>query len=447
VLESDDIANVVDHTFALVAQHWDNISSALQNKVHDTISEMVKTHGNVIREKLMTIPSLASIPLMSKIGLEMQRLKKDERPDVHLHAFAKRLQDENVAIVTQALRELVPWLGQNQGFVHDAAVSEQPKIAITEIMRALLDVCTKYADHESTVVDLSAQCIGIIGCLDPNRIDMSNSKRQFLVLHNFEKAAEVINWVAIMLEDVLVPAFRSSTNARDQGFLAYVMQELVRFCGFNEVTGTRPLPSQVEPAYNRWMEMTETVRNTLIPFLSSRYLLNTNASVKPNERKYPVFAIGKRHSGWLRDWVFDMLWRGKGANAEMVFPILARIILRHDTSISSFLLPYLALNMVLGGTVKEARDIGTEMLTVLATESVFESEKELLRQCSEVRDPNLSHHCCSLSPGYLFDTRLHVKVVAREETDHGRISYCSNPSGSATFRNRGSQGSWTDRKC
>jgi serine/threonine-protein kinase ATR len=374
---------MVDHTFALVAQHWDGLSSALQMKTHDTISEMVKTHSNVIREKLMTIPSLASIPLMSKIGLEIQRLKKDERPEVHLRAFAKRLHDENVAIVTQGLRELVPWLGENQGFVHEAAVSEQPKAAIADLMRALLDVCTKYADHDATVVDLSAQCIGIVGCLDPNNVDMSSSKRQVLVLSNFEKATEVINWVAIMLEDVLVPAFRSSTNARDQGFLAYVMQELVRFCGFNEAATARLRPSQAGPAHNRWAEMTESVRNTLTPFLSSRYLLNSNSSVQPGKRTYPVFAIEKRHSTWLREWAYDMMWRGKGDNAEMVFPILARIINRHDISIAGFLLPYVALNIVLGGTVQEAKDVGIEMLTVLSTESFVESEKEALRQCSE----------------------------------------------------------------
>ncbi|KAG9925288.1 hypothetical protein KCV05_g7632, partial [Aureobasidium melanogenum] len=383
VLEGDDVADMVDHTFALVAQHWDSLSSPLQMKIHDTISEMVKTHSNVIREKLMTIPSLASIPLMSKIGLEIQRLKKDERPDVHLRAFAKRLHDENVAIVTQGLRELVPWLGENQGFVHEAAVSEQPKAAIADVMRALLDVCTKYADHDSTVVDLSAQCIGIIGCLDPNSVDMSSSRRQVLVLSNFEKASEVINWVAIMLEDVLVPAFRSSTNARDQGFLAYVMQELVRFCGFNEAATARVRPSQAGPAHSRWAEMPESVRNTLTPFLSSRYLLNSSSSVQPGKRSYPVFANGKRHSTWLREWAYDMMWRGKGDNAEMVFPILARIINRHDISIASFLLPYVALNIVLGGTVQEAKDVGVEMLTVLSTESPVESEKEALRQCSE----------------------------------------------------------------
>ncbi|KAH0357480.1 hypothetical protein KCU83_g998, partial [Aureobasidium melanogenum] len=383
VLEGDDVADMVDHTFALVAQHWDSLSSPLQIKIHDTISEMVKTHSNVIREKLMTIPSLASIPLMSKIGLEIQRLKKDERPDVHLRAFAERLHDENVAIVTQGLRELVPWLGENQGFVHEAAVSEQPKAAIADVMRALLDVCTKYADHDSTVVNLSAQCIGIIGCLDPNSVDMSSSRRQVLVLSNFEKASEVINWVAIMLEDVLVPAFRSSTNARDQGFLAYVMQELVRFCGFNEAATARVRPSQAGPAHSRWAEMPENVRNTLTPFLSSRYLLNSSSSVQPGKRSYPVFVNGKRHSTWLREWAYDMMWRGKGDNAEMVFPILARIINRHDISIASFLLPYVALNIVLGGTVQEAKDVGVEMLTVLSTESPVESEKEALRQCSE----------------------------------------------------------------
>lgn len=394
VLESDDVADLVDHTFALVAQHWDNLSSTLHTNIHETISEMVRIHNSVIREKLMTIPSLASIPLMSKIDSQIQRLRKDERADVHLRAFAKRLQDENITIVTQGLRELVPWLGKHQSFVHEAAVSEQPKTAIAEIMRALLDVCTKYANKGLEAVDLSAQCIGIIGCLDPNNVEASSSKWQVLVLSNFEKASEVINWVAVMLEDILVPAFKSSTNARDQGFLAYVMQELVRFCGFNEVATVRPRASQASPAYNRWMEMPESVRNTLTPFLSSRYLLNSNSSVKPGNRSYPVFHLRMKHSTWLREWVYDMMWRGKGDNAEMVFPILARIINRHDISIASFLLPYVALNIVLGGTVQEAKDVGVEMLTVLSADSHIESQKEALRQCSEVWHMSCAHESC-----------------------------------------------------
>lgn len=80
-----------------------------------------------------------------------------------------------------------------------------------------------------------------------------------------------------------------------------------------------------------------------------------------------------------------MLWRGKGVNAEMVFPYLARISRGHDLSLPAFLLPYVALNIVLGGTIREADEISAELLVVLSTESSVDSERETLKQCSEVR--------------------------------------------------------------
>lgn len=389
-LDGVDVVDLVDQTFALIVQHWSGLSSDIQQTVYDSIGEMLKTHSNLIREKVITIPSLAAIPLMSKFDSEIQRLKEHERPEIHLRAFTRRLSDENASIVAQALRELVPWLETNQSIIHEATVSEQPQAFIAEVVRALLDACTTYAGHNAEIVDLAAQCMGIIGCLDPNRVEVTSSKRQVLVLSNFEKASEVIDWVAIMLEDIVVPAFKSATNARKQGFLAYVMQELVRFCGFNEVAAVRIRASQASPASLRWMEMPESVRNTLMPFLSSRYFLSTNTDVKPPPRSYPVFPQASSYSNWLRTWVYDMLWRGKGENVEMVFRVLARIIRGHDLTISVFLLPYVALNIVIGGTVQEAKDVSAELLTVLSTESTTESEKEILRQCSEVRMSNVN---------------------------------------------------------
>lgn len=384
ILDGPDVVDLVDETFAMVVQHWPQLSSGIQQIVYDSIGEMLKSHSNLIREKVITIPSLASIPLMSKFESEIQRLKEHELAETHLRAFVRRLLDDNVTIVRQALQELVPWLEIKQSFMHEATLSEQPKAVIADISRALLDVCTKHAAHSQDIVGLAAQCMGIIGCLDPNRVDAPSSRRQTLVLDNFDKASEVIDWVAIMLEDVIVPAFKSGTNTRAQGFLAYVMQELVRFCEFHEVTSVRPRGSQASPAYLRWMEMPESVRNTLMPFLSSRYVLNSRVDVEPLPREYPVLSRESTHRTWLQTWVYDMMWRGKGENPKMVFPVIARICRGPDLSVARFLLPYAALNIIIGGTDKEARDIADELLTVLSTESNIESEKETLRRCSEV---------------------------------------------------------------
>ncbi|KAL1301669.1 hypothetical protein AAFC00_005888 [Neodothiora populina] len=382
-LDGNDVVDVLDQTFALVVEHWFDLSTETQQALYDCMGEMLKSHSNLIREKVITIPSLAAIPLLSKFESEIQRLKERELPETHLRAFVQRLLDDNASIVALALKELVPWLEENQSIIHEATVSEQPKAVIADVTRALLDVCTKYTPHRQDMVALSAQCLGVVGCLDPNRIDASSTTRQVLVLSNFEKASEVIDWVAIMLEDVIVPAFKSSTDTRIQGFMAWVMQELVRFCGFNEVASVRLRASQASPAYTRWIDMPASVRNTLTPFLSSRYMVKTMTKIEPDKRTGTVFSQDSTHSSWLQTWVYDMLWRGKGDNAEMLFPTLARVTRGRDLSIASFLLPYVALNIVLGGTEQETKDIADELLVVLSTESDLQPKKEVLRQCSE----------------------------------------------------------------
>lgn len=392
-LNGEDVVHLVDHTFALIVQHWDAFSPEIQQRTHDTIAEMLKTHSNLIREAVITIPSLKTIPLMSKFESEIGRLREHESLDSHLHAFAKRLRDENAAIVLQALEELVAWLDKHQGYLHEAAVSEQPKAVVAQIARALLDVCLKYNSDHIEILDLCGRCLGIVGCLDPNRVEANVSKRQILVLSDFHKADEVIAWVAVLFEDVLVRAFRSVTNARAQGFLAYAMQELLKFCGFCEVATVRLRASQSSPVYQRWIEMPENVRNTLTPFLSSRYALTSNLPT-PAPRKYPLFSSSMSHSSWLRNWVCDMMWRAKGENPQELFPVLARIVRGHDIAIANYMLPYAALNIILGGTSQEVRDVSEELRVILSTDSTVESEKETLRQCSEVCNagpPNFSY--------------------------------------------------------
>lgn len=385
VLNGEDAVSLIDHTFAITVQHWHDLTPEVQQRTYDTIADMLKTHSNLIREAVITVPSLADIPLMSKFESEINRLKQHESKTSHLDAFVKRLREDNTSIVLQCLRELVTWLDESQSFVHEAAVSEPPGPVVLTITRALLDTCVKYNVERTDIAELCAKCLGIVGCLDPNRIDATANKQQLLVMSDFEKAAEVVDWVAVLLEEVLVRAFKSATSTRAQGFVGYVMQELLKFAGFNEIATIRLRPSQSSPTYQRWLEISENTRNALYPFLTSRYVLNSSLKLEP--REYPIFSHSVSHRMWLRTWVNDMLWRAKGENPQRMFPVLARIIKGHDIAIANFILPYTALNIVLGGTTKEVEDVAQEMLVVLSTESVVQAERETLRQCSEVSTP------------------------------------------------------------
>ncbi|KAF2712355.1 hypothetical protein K504DRAFT_372017 [Pleomassaria siparia CBS 279.74] len=387
VLEEEDLELVIDQTFALTAQNWNCFSDETHLRANETLMKLVKKHDVLLRERIDYIPSLASIPMMAKLEAELTRLKAKVDRITFFNTFSRRCSDENAVVVRQALKELVPFLETNQKLFHESAMSRKPLPALPALSRSLLDACVRFSEDHADIPVLCAQSLGLIGGLDPYRVETVREKKHILVLSNFERATEVIDFTAFLLERILVKVFHSTTNARAQGFLAYVMQELLKFCGFNQATVSRPRSSQPSPASRRWHEIPDAVRSTLTPFLSSRYMIQLRGAPKDEEPQgYPIFSQEISHSNWLRSFVYDLLQKGKGENARMIFPVLARVIKGHDLSIATFILPFAVLNVIITGDEKETLDTGRELLTVLKTEigSNNQPETSKIKQCSEV---------------------------------------------------------------
>ena len=382
-LTGADISYIIDQSFALVLRYWVRLSPDMQQTIHERVGDLLKNHSQVIHDNIMLLPSLRSIPLLSKYGAEIDRLKSQESVPIRCKAFGTRLRSESKIVVLQALQDLVPFLEGHQDFIYESALSEQPVTVFVDLLRALLDATSRYSEESEEAAGLCGKALGIIGCLDPNRMEVTKKKRRMLVLSNFDKASEVIDWAIVLLEDVLVKAFKSVSNSRAQGFLAYVMQELLRFCEFNEGTILRPRASQAPSAQQKWQEMPEHVRITLTPFVKSKYTVASGATVTAPSRVYPSFSPEAGYSTWLRGLVYDLMWKAKGDNAKMVFPLLARVIRGHDLTIANFMLPYAILNVVLGGTVPDVKGISDEIQAVLGCQPANPPEQECVKLCSE----------------------------------------------------------------
>jgi serine/threonine-protein kinase ATR len=264
---------------------------------------------------------------------------------------------------------------------------------------------------------LSGECLGIIGCIDPNRVDSTRLRRDIMMLSNFESADEVINFVAYMLETVIAEAFHAASTGKAQTYLAYVMQELLKFCGFRQAVMLRPKSSQSTPTFQRWSLIPEAVRSTLTPYFNTKYVI-VHAALPAGSNNFPIFEPSVKHGTWLRKLVFVLLHRAKGENAQMIFPVLSRVIWGHDITIPSFLLPFVVLNVVVGGNDEESEDILVEFLEVLRSDmdEASPSEREDIKQCSEVNaDQNKietqADHCLE----HLSNIGLSFQMVAREE--------------------------------
>lgn len=364
ILGEDEVGPLVDPTLAIIAHHWEAFSAEVQMRAHDMVSTLFQTYPGLIRDGVGTIPSLANISLMSKFEDEVGKIKAQMDVKSHFQAFVLRCSNENTTVVTRALIELEGYLKQHQNFLHEVTVREQPDPLVSQLVRSVLDTCIRFKEPSSAIHVLAAQCLGHIGCLDPTRVDATLEQREMLVLSNFMKAEETKGFIVFFLREILVKVFLSTTNPRAQGFLAYAMQELLMLAEFDKSVTVRSRDSHYSTIYHRWMELPESVRNTLTPFLTSKYCIT--AAVQQPSCSFPLYKPTMTHAQWLRALTYDLLRNCVGENARVLFPVLSRIVRFQDISIPTFILPFAALNVIVGGTNQQVSSIEIELQHVLS---------------------------------------------------------------------------------
>ncbi|WEW59433.1 serine/threonine-protein kinase M1 [Emydomyces testavorans] len=364
LLDEVDIESLIDQSIAIIVKNWRKFRPQTRSKAIDLVEHVLQNHQDLVANTFSTMPSLASIPEMEQFSKKISELKEGMDVRTQFEAFCLRCQSENQVVVEQALKELVPHLRKHEEFIHRAAINEQPNNNIAgQLTRSLLDCCAKFNPTSDSIMSLAAKCLGIIGCLDPSRIESTKEKRDILVLSNFDRADESTDFVLFFLQHILVEAFLSASNTRSQGFLAYAMQALLKFCNLGSVVPPRTQDLESGDTYRRWLMLPEYVRNTLTPFLSSKYTVTIGAI--STSCVYPLFSSDMSHPEWLRTFVLDLLQKGNDSNAKMIFSISSRVIRSQDVSIAEFLLPFAALNAAISDEDDIRRDIGRELANVL----------------------------------------------------------------------------------
>lgn len=384
-LDADETMLVIDQTFALIVQHWTLFSEETQNRANEAILNLTKHHNAQLRARIEYLPSLAGIPMLSKTEAELERFKEMVDIVKVFQAFSNRCKDQNAVVVRRALKELVPFLDTHQKILHQSMIDQKPLPVLAALTRSLLDASVRFVEDHTDITVLCAECLGIIGGVDPYRVETVREKKRVLMLSNFSKRDEDINFVAMLLEQVLVKVFLSTTNAKAQGWIAYVMQEMLKHCGFSGLHLSKPRSSQNTTEAQRWNEIPEAVRNVLTPFLNSKYSVNQNPALQYQGPTYPIFATAASHGLWLQTFVYDLLRKGQGVNVEMVFPVLARIIRGYDLSIATFIFPFAALNVIVSDDERNSTNVGIELLTVLQTkiQLLEQQNAPMIKQCSE----------------------------------------------------------------
>ncbi|KAM5499633.1 serine/threonine-protein kinase M1 [Microsporum canis] len=363
-LNDADLEPLVDQTFAIILKYWPVLTNESRKREVELVDYILNDHGETVAAVSEILPSLASIPELFEQNKIIEKLKNGMDIRSTFMALCRRCQSDNFAVVERAMLELLPNIIKHEEFIHGSVFSEQPdKSLVGKITRTLLDCCVKYNPSSPIIVSLAAQCLGLIGCLDPNRIESVKEKKDIVVLSNFERSDETLDFIIFCLQNILVDAFLAASNSRTQGFLAYAMQALLTTGNLSTAIPPRSQDPQSSDLYRRWLDLPELSRNTLTPFLNSKYSVTIGAI--STSCCYPLFTPSLNHSEWLRTFVLDMLQKGKSTNIQIIFSVFSRIIRTQEKSISVFLLPFAALNVAVSAIEEEREHLKGELTNIL----------------------------------------------------------------------------------
>ncbi|XXH03128.1 hypothetical protein Hte_009521 [Hypoxylon texense] len=363
----DDVEALIETTFFLISHYWTSFDAVTQQRSRDLIESLLDKESAVLEQMISKLPSFSHINNLFDIEARLSKLRRPVDSRTAFSLLAERICHENDGVVLLALRELASYLQRQQGYLQASAISEQPDSVVSTLARSLLDCSSRYNGVHGEISDLCTQCIGLMGCLDPNRVETVRSDKQMVVRSNFEHSGETTDFVVYLLEEVLVKAFLSATDTKVQGFLSYAMQELLDRCDIKvavEMLGSR----EAGPIYRKWLSMSETAREVLIPFMTSRYVLQP---MKPQQTEYPIFQPGKiSYANWMRSFILDLMRKPQGPFAQLIFEPLCRVIRIKDLSVTEFLFPYVLTHNIIGEdtTDDDRANVVNELLNVLQHE-------------------------------------------------------------------------------
>ncbi|OAA61648.1 inositol kinase kinase [Niveomyces insectorum RCEF 264] len=344
----NNVKMLLETTFAVIRTNWDQFGDREKATCRDLLAWLLakpdgRSHRDCLLEKIDVLPRLRIPELQKSVDNKIEKLRKPLGVMQTIDLFAQRITHENLDVVGVALDDAIDFLQNNQDLLQAPAQGEKSDSAVAHFVRALLDCSAKYNTPEPLLSSKCLACIGLVGCLDANRLGAVEKEPPFVVVWNFADDGENMDFAMYMLQHILTRAFLSATNSTSQGLIAYAVQTMMMRCGISNAV-CHP-SAETQETHNKWKALPELVQAVLSPLLMSKYHI---APPGPVHARYPVFRPGRRYGEWLRLLVVSLLAKPQTSFGETLFQSLARASKGLDLAIAEFLLPYMVVSVITG---------------------------------------------------------------------------------------------------
>jgi len=284
-----------------------------------------------------------------------------------LDKLLERTRSKNAAVATTSMSELRALLRRHQSSISQLSQGDTFDAIIGRMMSSLISASSQDGDCQE-LRDLSHECMGILGALDPDRFVAEPAASGMTIMSNFADQDESIDFAIHLIRDLLVDAFRATNDTKHQNHLAFAIQELLKFCGFTpKVLQPSLVPLKLRA---KWQMLPKDQLETLTPLLESRFSLNdTSIRAFP----HPIYPAAPTYREWVQMWTSDLVGRVMRTKAsdratvdsQLIFGVCRGVLRNQDVTVAHHLLPHLVLNVLLTGDHASKDEICQEINTVL----------------------------------------------------------------------------------
>lgn len=365
-LRGPELGAILGPTAAAILDAWPRLDRAERQVA-------ARVLRSAVMERTTDISYLNDVPSLDAIADEVpdvaQRIRATRRvwdDEACFQHILDRVSNDRTAICVQSLHELRTFLHERHACIRAWTSGNVFHTLVGRCVRVLMAVATRM-ELQADVSSLCLECLGALGAVDPDRLDMPPEEPIFVLLHDFEQSDESKALAQRLLVDLVVPAFRATHDTRHQAGLAYAIQELLKFCQFTPALLDASAPHIVpDKLRRRWAALPEGLLSTLLPLLNSRYVVQ---SPEPRPRSRPLYAHSTSYRDWIQAWVLLLIRAARPGEAATLFGLFESVVRDQDVGIAQALLPHLVLHVLINGSVEQRRTILEELRAVLADQA------------------------------------------------------------------------------
>ncbi|TXT12902.1 hypothetical protein VHUM_01303 [Vanrija humicola] len=363
MLRFTDVGPFIGPTIAAIVSTWPSFEREERKAATQIISRIADDASN-LKAFLDDIVRFDHIPELGTLSRTLLGYRKDWSTRDYLDKLVERTNNKNVAIATNSMRELRDLLRDKYSDVVQLARGDTFDPIVGKVVRSLLGAVTRDAELDE-LHDLSFECFGLLGALDPDRFVALRDETSMPVKSNFSDHDESVQFALRLISDLLVGAFRSTNDTKHQRQLSYAIQELLKFCGFDRriVNLNSSVPLKIR---ERWASLSKDVLETVTPLLDAQFQQSQDRNTLS---KYPIYPQLKTYREWVQTWTVDLIGRvatsGHNGDAQAIFKVFNSEPKNQDVAVAHHLLPHLVLHDLLSGDSKAPDRIRKEIYDVL----------------------------------------------------------------------------------